>query len=303
MSRGPRSLGHSLPEEEEGATLIRGYSVRRDLSSARARPRARPAARRLGRRPRAHLPRAARGGRRAGARACAGAERVAVWAESVAGDLRRRGRRAGRRASRSCPSTPSRARASSSTSSPTAGPTSCWARRRRAAGSDASPQLAARPGRAARSCPPRRSTEHPALDRLHVRHDRAAQGRRAAAPRVASNLDALADAWAWTGEDVARPRAAAVPRARPGRSGCSGRCASAAAATTSGRFEPRRRPRGARAGARRCSSACPTMYHRLGRGRSRRDPARRSTALGAARLLVSGSARAARAPSTRASSG
>ena len=31
---------------------------------------------------------------------------------------------------------------------------------------------------------------------------------------VASNLDALADAWEWTGEDVARARPAAVPRAR-----------------------------------------------------------------------------------------
>ena len=49
---------------------------------------------------------------------------------------------------------------------------------------------------------PRRGRRGPGADRLHERHDRPPQGRRAPAPLRGSNLDALADAWDWTGEDV-----------------------------------------------------------------------------------------------------
>ena len=78
---------------------------------------------------------------------------------------------------------------------------------------------------------------------------------------IASNLDALAEAWEWTDDDVRRARAAALPRAR-----ADARHARAAAPRRRrahlGRFSPRRRPRALAASA-TMLFAVPTMYHRL----------------------------------------
>ena len=119
---------------------------------------------------------------------------------------------------------------------------------------------------------------------------------------IAANLDALADAWEWTGEDTlvhALPLfhvhglvlglfGAAAPRRRP----------ALARALRRREGSPRRSRR-----RRRCSSRVPTMYHRLAEA-AERDPAV-AAALRAARLLVSGSAPlpAPRARADRAATG
>ena len=129
--------------------------------------------------------------------------------------------------------------------------------------------------------------EDPALDRLHVGHDRAAQGRRAARRAVASNLDALADAWAWTADDVL-VHGLPLFHVHGLVSGCSARCAAVASSGTSAGSSP---AAAAAALARRRDDAVRRPDDvPPARARGRRATPRSPTACARARLLVSGSA-------------
>ena len=94
---------------------------------------------------------------------------------------------------------------------------------------------------------------------------------------IATNLDALADAWAWTGEDVLVARPAALPRPRARARHPRAAAARRAASCHVGAL----RRRGARR--RRCGDGAtmlfgvPTMYHRLADA-AERDPRRRRRA-------------------------
>ena len=134
---------------------------------------------------------------------------------------------------------------------------------------------------------PRRRRRGRRAGRLHVGHHRPPEGRRAAAPRVASNLDALADAWEWTGEDVLthglplfHVHGLVIGVLGPLRRGGELRHL--------GRFEPAAAAAALSDGATMLFGV-PTMYHRIA-PRGRGGPARSSRACSAARLLVSGRA-------------
>ena len=99
---------------------------------------------------------------------------------------------------------------------------------------------------------------------------------------IASNLDALADAWEWTERRRRRPRAAAVPRPRAGDRDPRARCGAAGRRCTWAASPPRR-SRAALAGGATMLFGVPTMYRRLadaaeesaraGRGAGRRAAA------------------------------
>jgi malonyl-CoA/methylmalonyl-CoA synthetase len=103
---------------------------------------------------------------------------------------------------------------------------------------------------------------------------------------VASNLDALADAWAWTGDDVL---AHGLPlfHVHGLVLGLFGPLRRGGELRHLGRFEPAAAARALRDGATMLFGV-PTMYHRLGRAAAEQPAI--ADDLGRARLLVSGSA-------------
>ncbi|GAA3305013.1 AMP-binding protein [Streptomyces cinereospinus] len=126
----------------------------------------------------------------------------------------------------------------------------------------------------------------PRADRLHLRHHRPAQGRRDPRRAIAATLDALADAWRWTGDDVLvhglplfHVHGLVLGVLGPLRRGGSVRHL--------GRFSPGGVARELAAGA-TVLFGVPTMYHRIAEALPG-DP-ELVEALAGARLLVSGSA-------------
>jgi hypothetical protein len=250
--------------------------------AAPARPRARRRAGRLGGRRRAHLCRAARAAAAVAAE-IEGARRVAVWAESTLETIvaavavlesglalvpvnPKLGAPSSSTCSRRRPGRDPRRARPGAAGTPVAPPSTCSARRR--------------PARA------RRGRRGPGADRLHERHHRPAQGRRARAPLRELQPRRARRRLGVDGRRRPHPRAAAVPRARA-RDRRLGPLRRGGELRHLGRFEPAAAAAALRDGATMLFGV-PTMYHRI--AQEAEDDAAIVEGLRAARILVSGSA-------------
>jgi malonyl-CoA/methylmalonyl-CoA synthetase len=138
---------------------------------------------------------------------------------------------------------------------------------------------------AAAALPTEPDPETPGADRLHVRYHRPAEGAVLPQRAITSNLDALADAWAWTAGDVV---ASALPlfHVHGLVLGILGPLRRGGCARYVGRFSPDAIATALRQDATMLFGV-PTMYRRL--ADAAEQDAQVAAALGRARLLVSGS--------------